>query len=326
MKARIALAGALVAAVMAGCSTPSEHADDAARTALRQPPTTVPAPTTTTAAPPCVPEASRSPLRPLPAPHRMPSGTQLAKIQARGRLIVGVDQNTLLFGNRDPITGAIDGLDVALAREMARAIFGDPNAVELRAVTTAQRLDVVESGAVDLVASQITVTCARRALVDLSTVYYLAHQKVLVRSGDAINSVADLAGRRVCATTGSTSLDNLRRLVPKAVPVPVAARSDCLVALEEGHVDAITSDDTILLGFDIQDPVNTRILPDVLDDEPYGLGTSKQHPEVGRFVNGVLDAMRADGRLEQLYLHYLVRPNVNFAVPAAPPAAQYLPS
>src|SRR5207344_1381306 len=98
-----------------------------------------------------------------------------------------------------------------------RAIFGDANAIELRAVTTAQRLDAVESGAVDLVASQITVTCARRALVDLSTVYYQAHQKVLVRSGDSIESVADLAGRRVCATTGSTSLDNMRRLVPKAV-------------------------------------------------------------------------------------------------------------
>jgi polar amino acid transport system substrate-binding protein len=326
VRPRILLVATLLAGVLAGCSSSSEHADDAVRQAFRQPATTVTSAPPTNAAPTCVPEASRAPLRPLPAPLRMPTGSDLAAIQARGRLIVGVDQNTLFFGYRDPNTGTIDGLDVAIARRVAQAIFGNPDAIELRAVTTAQRLDVVASGQVDLVASQITVTCARRAEVDLSTVYYDAHQKLLVRTGDPINSVADLAGRRVCATTGSTSLDALRLFAPKAVPYPVAARSDCLVALEEGRVDAITSDDTILVGFEMQDPTNTRILRDVLDDEPYGLATSKQHPEVGRFVNGVLDAMRADGSLETLYQRYLPAREADFELPAAPPPAQYLPS
>jgi polar amino acid transport system substrate-binding protein len=331
VKTRLALVAGLVAAVLTACSTSSENADQAVRRAFEQPSTSTPV-TTTGPNPNCVPEESHPPLRPMPAPGRMPAGTELAKIQARGYLKVGVDQNTLLFGYRDPISGNIDGLDVALAREMAQAIFGsaDPKYIEVQAVTTAQRTDVIKSGQVDLVASQFTVTCARRLDVDLSTVYYDAHQKVLVRSGDPIRSAADLAGRRVCATTGSTSLLTLKRLLPKAIPVQVAARSDCLVRLEEGSVDAITSDDTILLGFEIQDPVNTQLLPDVLEGEPYGLATSKQHPEVGRFVNGVLEQMRADGRLEALYQQYLgppiVPPSVHFVPPPAPPVAQYLPS
>jgi polar amino acid transport system substrate-binding protein len=329
VKTRLVLAATLVAVVLAGCSTSSENADQAVRRAFKQPAASTTT-TTTTPGGSCVPEESHPPLRPMPAAGNMPAGTELARIQARGRLIVGVDQNTLLFGYRDPISGTIDGLDVALAREMARAIFGNPDAIELQAVTTGQRTDVIKSGQVDLVASQVTVNCARRAAVDLSTVYYDDHQKVLVRSGDPIKSAADLAGRRVCATSGSTSLDALKRLLPKAIPYVVAARSDCLVALEEGRVDAITSDATILLGFEIQDPENTQLLPDVLEDEPYGLATSKQHPEVGRFVNGVLEEMRANGRLEALYQRYLSPPNVpptvGFVLPSAPPVAQYLPS
>jgi polar amino acid transport system substrate-binding protein len=253
----------------------------------------------------------------------MPAGSYMNTIQRRGRLVVGVDQNTLFFGYRDPFTGDLDGFDIALAREIARAIFGNPNAIVFRTVTTAQRLDVVEDGDVDLTASQVTAICTRRVQADLSSVYYNAHQKLMVRKDGPINSVSDLAGRKVCATTGSTSLDNIEKLAPKAIPYPVPARTDCLVALQQGWVDAVTSDDTILLGLAVQDPADTKILPADLSNEPYTLATSNHHPEFGRFVNGVLDQLRSDGRLEQLYHQYLNRPDVGFFPPVAPPPAAY---
>ena len=55
----------------------------------------------------------------------MPAGSTMAKILSRGRLIVGVDQNTYLFGFRNPATGEIEGFDIDIAREVAKAIFGD---------------------------------------------------------------------------------------------------------------------------------------------------------------------------------------------------------
>ena len=137
----------------------------------------------------------------------------------------------------------------------------------------------------------MTITCARRQQVDFSTVYYDAQQRLLVPINSPIHSIADLAGKRVCATKGSTSLENIEKLAPKAIPVPVAQRTDCLVALQQGTVDAVTSDDTILLGFQAQDPFTKIVGPDI-SPQPYGMAINKSHPEFVRFVNGVLERMR----------------------------------
>src|SRR5262249_21314775 len=161
--------------------------------------------------------------------------------------------------------------------------------VEYRTLTTSQRLDAAKTGTVDLVASQFTVTCARLKDVLFSSVYYLGQQEVLVRGDSAIRTVADLAGKTVCATRGSTSIDNIHRLVPTARLYPVDARTDCLVALQEGNVDAITSDDTILAGFAAQDAGDTRILPDHLENEPYGIAVPQSSVDLVRYLNALLD-------------------------------------
>jgi len=322
-RALAVFSGVLAVAALAGCATSSNTANRSARDAFAPPATTAPAPTTTTTAPSCNARQSQRPDGALPAPGQMPAGSYMDEIRSRGHLTVGVDQNTVLWGYRDPITGTIDGFDVALAREIARAIFGDPTKVKLRAVVTGKRLDVVENKDVDLVASQITVTCGRRQLVDLSTVYYDAYQSLLVRRDGPVQNVQDLNGRTVCATRGSTSIDNIKSKAPKARIYPVDARIDCLVALQEGRVDAITSDNTILLGFEMQDPQNTQLLDVNLESEPYGLATSKDHPEFGRFVNAVLDELRANGRLEQLYHEWFDRPDLGFTPPPVPPPAEY---
>jgi polar amino acid transport system substrate-binding protein len=71
-------------------------------------------------------EASLRP-GPLPTPGAMPPGSTMAAIAQRGRLIAGVDQDTYLFGFRNPATGQLEGFDIDIAREVARAIFGDPD-------------------------------------------------------------------------------------------------------------------------------------------------------------------------------------------------------
>ncbi len=90
---------------------------------------------------------------------------------------------------------------------------------------------------------------------------------------------------------------------------PVEARSDCVVALQEGEVDAITSDDTILKSFQSQDQVrHTKLIDlpgDVGESEPYAIAITKGKSDLVRFVNGVLDQMRADGSLHQLYVDWL---------------------
>jgi polar amino acid transport system substrate-binding protein len=241
-------------------------------------------------------------------------------IQDRGRLIVGVDQNTLLLGYLNPFNGQIEGFDIEMLRQVAAAIFGNPNAIEFRAISSAQRVPVIQDQRVDIVADAMTINCARAQQVDFSTVYYDAAQRILVPANSHIRGLGDLAGRRVCATQGSTSIQNIRLLAPRAIPYAVPLRTDCLVALQEGKVDAISTDDTILSGFLAQDPY-TKIVGPRLNSEPYGMAISKRHPEFVRFVNAVLERERQDGTWASIYDRWLGR--ITHAPAPAPPEPHY---
>ena len=104
----------------------------------------------------------------------------MAKIRARGYLIAGVDQNTYPFGFLDPYTGLHQGFDIDMIRAVAQAIFGNPDKVHYKTISDAQRIPDIENGAVDIVAHTMTITCARLQDVDFSSVYFDAHQRVLV--------------------------------------------------------------------------------------------------------------------------------------------------
>jgi polar amino acid transport system substrate-binding protein len=315
-----AVAIALAAVAVTGCGSTHDTALDRSLAAIATPVAT-PAP-----AAPATPAghcrnltASLRPPATLPSPGQFPSGSLMERIRRRGRLVAGVDQNTLLFSYRNPLDGRIEGFEIDVLRRLARALLGNPNAIEFKAVTTAQRLPFVQQGKVDVVADAVTITCDRKRQVDFSSVYYDAAQRLLVPAGSPIHSSADLADRRVCATQGSTSLQTLQTVASSARPFPVAQRTDCLVALQEDRVDAVTSDDAILLGFRAQDPY-TRIVGPALAREPYGLAISKRHPEFVRFVNGVLANMRADGAWRAIHRRWLGR----FVPAPRPPRARYV--
>lgn len=265
----------------------------------------------------CVREASLPP-GPQPAPGAMPPQSTMAAIVQRGRLRVGVDQDTNLFGFRNPATGQLEGFDIDVAREIARAIFGDPDRVDLRVVDADQRESILESGAVDLVVRTYSITCERKRKVGFSTVYYYASQKVLAVRGSGIDTAADLGGKRVCAVSGTTSLAKLIRLEPKPVVVSANTWTDCLVMLQQGQLDAISTDDSVLAGLKEQDP-NLEIGAADIGREPYGVGVKKEDEDLIRFVNGVLEQMRADGTWQRLYQRWLR----SLGPSPGPPAARY---
>ncbi|MGH3238234.1 MAG: glutamate ABC transporter substrate-binding protein, partial [Streptosporangiaceae bacterium] len=257
----------------------------------------------------CDPDASS--LRPS-GPPQVTAGSFMAKIRARGYLIAGVDQSTYHFGFLNPLNGKIEGFDIDMIQAVAKAIFGSPDKVEYKAISDAQRTPDILSGAVDIVAHTMTITCARLQKVDFSSVYFDAAQRVLVLKNSTARSLADLKGQKVCATTGSDSLAVIAR--DKAVPVAVPYWTDCLVLLQQGDVAAISTDDSILDGLAAQDPW-TKLIGPRLTNEPYGLAISKQHPEFVRFVNAVLQQLRTNGQWAASYAHW-----VGPSVPAPPPA------
>jgi polar amino acid transport system substrate-binding protein len=263
-----------------------------------------------TAVPACDPTAS---LRPVGPPVVTP-GSFMARIRARGYLIAGVDQSTYHFGYLNPLDGQIEGFDIDMLHAVSAAIFGDPNKIRFVAISDAQRMPAVESGEVDIVAHTMTITCARLQQVDFSTVYFEAAQRILVLRGSRTASIYDLTARRVCATTGSTSLAYLQGPLIGTIAVAVPYWTDCLVLLQQGDVAAISTDDSILAGLAAQDP-STEIVGPPLASEPYGLAISKQHPDFVQFVNAVLARLRSDGQWSASYQRWIGSP-----VPSPPPS------
>ena len=100
--------------------------------------------------------------------------------------------------------------------------------------------------------------------------------------------------------TGTTSLKALLALDSKPTVFAVTSWTDCLVMLQQGQVDAISTDDAVLAGLAAQDP-NVEVVGDSIAVEPYGIGIKKENEDLVRFVNGVLDEMRADGTWNGLY-------------------------
>ncbi|SCX19917.1 polar amino acid transport system substrate-binding protein [Mycolicibacterium fluoranthenivorans] len=299
MRARIIMALAVIG-LAAGCGSVSEPVSVSVAPVEARPAGVTEVSTAPAAAgADCDKEASLRPGR-EPRPGAMPPGSTMAAIAARGRLIAGVDQNQYLFGFRNPATGALEGFDVDIARQIAGAIFGDPNRVEFRVVEAGQREAVLQSGEVDVVVRTFSINCARKQKVAFSTVYFNADQRILVRKDSGIDSAAGLAGKRACAVSGTTSLAKLYGLDPRPAVIGAPTWTDCLVMLQQGQVDAIGTDGVVLAGLAAQDP-NVEVVGASLGVEPYGVGIKKENEDLVRFVNGMLERIRTDGTWQRLY-------------------------
>ncbi|MEV4127468.1 glutamate ABC transporter substrate-binding protein [Nocardia sp. NPDC049707] len=233
-------------------------------------------------------------------------GPTIDAIRARGRLVVGLDTGSNLFSFRDPVSGTIIGFDADIAREVARDLLGSPDQVEYRSLGSAERESALQNHVVDIVVKTMTVNCERRQKVSFSTVYLHANQRVLAVKNSGIRSLADLAGKRVCIVSGTTSLDHMRREQPAATILTVPTWADCLVVLQQRQVDAISTDDAILAGLATQDSSYTELVGPSISVEPYGIGIPKGKDDLVRFVNGTLERIRTDGTWVRLYQQYLI--------------------
>ena len=129
-------------------------------------------------------------------------------------MIVGLDVGSNLFSFRDPITGQITGFDVDIAGEVARDIFGTPSQVEYRILSDSERIAALQHNQVDIVVKTMSITCERRTLVNFSTEYLAAHQRILAARDSTIVKPSDLSGKRVCSVKDTTSMQRVEAIKP----------------------------------------------------------------------------------------------------------------
>lgn len=224
----------------------------------------------------------------------------LDSILQRGKMIVGVKYDTKPFGYMNDKEQLV-GYDIDLAKYIAKSILGDENKVVFKQVTPSNRILALNSGQVDMVIATMTITNQRKQVIDFSSPYYITGQSILVPKNSDITSMSDLNGKRVIIVFGSTSEKNLRLFAPEATIIGFKTYTSGYSALKSGRADAMTSDDSILLGLAMADS-SVRLLPKIYSKEPYGIGFKKGPSSIKlkNKINLILENMISSGELAKL--------------------------
>jgi glutamate transport system substrate-binding protein len=227
--------------------------------------------------------------------------TTMGKIQEKGEIAVGVKYDVPPFGFKNPQSGDIEGFDVDLGKAVA-----DKLGVKLKLVEAISdnRIPFIQRGTVDLVLSTMTINNERAAEIGFTDPYFIAKGRILVPEDSDIAGIEDLAGRKVCTALGSTYEETLKEEAPDADLRLVDAYSECLELLQNGAVDAISTDDVILTGMIIQDD-SLKLVGDELTVEPYGGGFKKDDTEFAEFLNGVVAEYKSGGAWQESYDRWL---------------------
>jgi ABC-type amino acid transport substrate-binding protein len=225
-------------------------------------------------------------------------GTPLGDIQQKGEIVIGVKYDVPPFGFNNPSSGKVEGFDVDLGQAIADKLGVKPKFIE---AISDNRIPFLQDGTADVILSTMTINEERVGQIEFSDPYFIAKGRILTKKDNTdIKGVEDLAGKNVCTALGSTYEATLKEQAPDAKLKLVDSYSECLESLQNGSVDAISTDDVILTGMIIQDD-SLKLVGDELSQEPYGAGIKKGNTELVEFVNGVFDEYKSDGRYDKTY-------------------------
>lgn len=216
-------------------------------------------------------------------------------------LRVGLRQDLPRFAYLEPMTNRWDGFEVALARELAAALLGSADQLELVRVTDTQRVPYLRDGSVDIVVAQLTRGTS--AEIATSSPYFVSGIGVLVPRERSGASLQELTASPVCAVKRSAALDALRTAAPSADTVLVDAPTECLLALGAGRAGAMAGDLPSLVRLALEDP-STAILPTLLREQPLVVGIPLGQSDLLDAVNLALAALRQNGRWTALHRQY----------------------
>ncbi|MFC8270967.1 glutamate ABC transporter substrate-binding protein [Streptomyces sp. NPDC057271] len=216
-------------------------------------------------------------------------------------ITVGIKFDQPGVGLKTP-DGTYTGFDVDVATYVAQQLGRDPGDIEWKEAKSADRETMLERGDVDFIAASYSINDEREEKVDFAGPYLLAHQDVLIRADDnSITKPEDLNNKKLCSVTGSTSAQNVKdEIAPDAQLQEYGGYSECLTGLENGVIDAVTTDDAILAGYASQPEFEGKFKLGgfEMSNENYGIGV-QEGSELKQQINDALEKMVADGAWDE---------------------------
>jgi len=224
-------------------------------------------------------------------------GSTMAKLKDAGKVRVGTKIDQPLFGLKN-LDGKLEGFDVEIAKLIAGEMGVQEANIEWIEAVSANREPYIQQDKVDFVVATYTINDKRKQVVDFAGPYYEAGQDIMVAKGnpEGIAGPDDLAGKKVCSVTGSTPAENIRTNYSKAELTEFDVYSKCAEALKNGQVQAVTTDNVILLGLISQDQEAFELVGKPFTKEPYGIGVKKGDTQFRTFINDTLEKAFQDGR------------------------------
>jgi len=223
----------------------------------------------------------------------------LDAVKKKGVLVAGVKDSTPGFGFIDEKPREIVGYDVDFVKAIANKLGVK---LELKPVTSSTRMPQLTEGNIDIIAATMTNTPERAQQIDFSYTYFMTGQKFIVKKG-SVKTLADLDGKRIGTAKGSTSEQNAAKALPKATILSFDDYPQALLALQQGKVFAVTTDESILANLLANAPNKAQYeIPNIqISDEPYGLGMRKGDKNLVDFVNKTLLDMEKSGEAKKIF-------------------------
>ncbi|MGW1835936.1 glutamate ABC transporter substrate-binding protein [Streptomyces sp. NPDC002067] len=242
------------------------------------------------------PSAGQLPHYAVATGFRLSASPTWRRAERRGHLVIGVKEDQPYLGERDPSSGRYSGFDIEIARMMSASLGFDPATIAFRTISSANRETALQNGQIDLYVGTYTINAMRKKQVGFAGPYYMAGQGLLVRADEKdIHGPDDLAGRRVCSAAGSTPYQRIQSEYPRAVLVAYDTYSICVDNLLTFQVDAVTTDDAILLGYAAKAPDELKVVGRPFSKEPYGIGVPRGDTALRAALNDALAARERNG-------------------------------
>jgi glutamate transport system substrate-binding protein len=226
-----------------------------------------------------------------------PAGSTMARLKDAGKVTVGTKFDQPLFGLKN-LEGKPEGFDVEIAKIIAGEMGIQPDNITWVETVSANREPFIQQGKVDYVVATYTINDKRKQVIDFAGPYFEAGQDIMVKKGnpEGITGPDSLAGKKVCSVTGSTPAENIRTNYKQAQLVEFDVYSKCAEALKNDQVQAVTTDNVILLGLISKDQEAFELVDKPFTKEPYGIGLKKGDTQFRDFINDTLEKAVQDGR------------------------------
>ena len=241
----------------------------------------------------------------------------LKKIAESGKITVAYRESSVPFSYLAGTGGPV-GFSVEITNAVVEAVKKRLNnpaiKVELQAVTSQNRIPLLQNGTIDIECGSTTNNTVRGKDVQFATNYFYTGTRLLVKKASGIKNYADLARKKVASTTGTTNAQVIRKYSRDNnldyELVLGKDHDDALLLVDAGRAEAFAMDDILLFGLmgNARKPADWEVVGDSLQVEPYACMMRKDDPQFQALVNGVIGGMMKSGDFEKLYTKWFLSP------------------